>query len=912
MKKLTILLGLFLLVVTSNAQYLHRQGKYIYDGQNKEFISRSMGLGGWMIQEGYMLETSAFAGTQHEIRAKIEGLIGKENTNLFYDAWLQNHCTKEDIDSLASWGFNSIRLPMHYNLFTLPIEEEPVSGADTWLPKGFAMVDSLLDWCKKDNIYLILDLHAAPGGQGKDANISDYDTSKPSLWESAENRRKTIALWRKLAERYANEPYIGGYDLINETNWAFTSGGNKNGCGETNNLPLRELYVNITNAIREVDKNHLLFIEGNCWAGNFEDLTPAWDTNMSYSFHKYWNATDAGTIQSQLTMRNTQNYPLWLGESGENNNQWFYETIKMLETNHVGWSWWPLKKISSVVCPLTAKKTADYQKLLNYWTSGGTKPTVTFATNALMEMTENLKLKNCIYHPDYIDAMFRQQKTDLTIPFKTQEIPGVITATDYDMGKSGIAYSDQFVMRDGSNNDGAGNNGWAYRNDGVDIETCTDTDIRSKGYDIGWIDSKEWTLYTIDVKQSGAYTLTARYASGGSGGTFHLEKDGINLSGSIKVSSTGGWQNWKSITIPNVILYKGIQKVKIVFDVASYNLNFIELKDPQPIESVASKISNIETSVDGYSLMLFLNKPIDKTIPLNLNDFTVKIGSNEFTLTEITYNPDSPNGIILKIPEMIVYGNVVKVSYSGSSIKTTDGSVLPVSTDILADNNSPFRTTIPAKIEAENYLVNSGLSVEDCTDTGAGQNMGYTDAGDYLDYLIYVPSNGIYSFEYRLASTMGGSIDLRLVDDPTKPVTIHTVTVPNTGGWQIWKSVTASGKLTQGPHTLRVYVRQAQFNINWFKVALVTGVNNLTGTTKIEVFPNPAQDQITLNTLAINGNYQVRLINAQGVLVKQFNQEFNSGTSVQIDISDCADGFYILSLKNQQSKYYCNLIKSGN
>jgi endoglucanase len=898
MKKLTILIGLLLTISTVNAQYLHCQGKYIYDGQNKEIILRSMGLGGWMLQEPYMLNAGSFAGTQHEIKAKIEKLIGTENTNKFYDAWLQNHCTKTDIDSLASWGFNSVRLPIHYNLFTLPIEQE-IPGTDTWLPKGFAMVDSLLDWCIKNNIYLILDLHAAPGGQGKDAGISDYDKTKPSLWESAENRRKTVALWTKLAERYANEPMIGGYDLLNETNWTFTGA----------NL-LKTLYTDITKAIRAVDKNHILFIEGNWFANDFTGLTPPWDTNMAYSFHKYWNSTDIGTIQYLLDMRNTHNIPLWLGESGENNNQWFYEVIKLLETNRIGWSWWPMKKFGSIVCPLTVVETTNYKNLVKYLANGGTKPDVTFATNTLLEMAENLKVKNCIYHPDYLDPMFRQQKTDETKPFRIQEIPGVITATDYDMGKSGIAYSDLWVMKDGSNDNGTGNNGWNYRNDGVDIEVCTDTDARNKGFNIGWIDSKEWTQYTIDVKQSGAYTLTARYASGGSGGTFHLEKDGVSISGPIKVSATGGWQTWKSITIPNVILYEGIQKIKFVFDVASYNLNFIELKDPQPIESVAAKIANIETSPDGYSLSLYLNKPIDKTVPLNLNDFTVKIGSNELALTEITYNPDSPSGIILKIPQMIIYGNIVKVSYNGSSLKTIDGSVLPLSTDVLADNNSPFRTTIPAKIEAENYLTNFGLSAETCTDTGAGQNMGYTDAGDYLDYLIYVPSNGTYSFEYRLASTMGGSIDLRLVDDPKKPVTIHTVTVPNTGGWQIWKSVTASGKLTQGPHTLRVFVRQAQFNFNWFKIALVTGVNDLSGTTKIEVFPNPAQDQITLNTLGINGNYKVRLINAQGVVVKQFNQVFSSGTSEQINISDLANGYFILSIENRTGKFFCNLIKT--
>jgi endoglucanase len=897
-RKLILLVGLILFILSVKAQYLHQQGKYIYDGQNKEIILRSMGLGGWMLQEPYMLNASSFAGTQHEIRAKIEGLIGKENTTKFYDAWLQNHCTKVDIDSLASWGFNAIRLPMHYNLFTLPIEQEPVVGADTWLPKGFAMIDSLLDWCKKDNIYLILDLHAAPGGQGKDAAISDYDDTKLSLWESAENRRKTVALWGKLAERYANEPMIGGYDLLNETNWTFTG----------TNL-LKTLYTDITKAIRAVDKNHLIFIEGNWFANDFTGLTPAWDTNMAYSFHKYWNATDVGTIQYLLDMRNTQNIPLWMGESGENNNQWFYETIKMLETNHIGWSWWPLKKFGSVVCPFTVTETANYKKLVSYLANGGTKPDVTSATNTLLEMAENLKVKNCTFHPDYIDALFRQQKTDETKPYRILEIPGVLTAVDFDMGKSGIAYSDTWVMKDGTNNNGTGNNGYSYRNDGVDIEACTDTDSRNKGYSIGWIDANEWTQYTVDVRQTGAYTLVARYASGGTGGTFHLEKDGTNISGPIKVSGTGGWYVWKSITIPNVILYEGVQKLKIVFDGSGYNLNFMELKDPQPVSGIAAKISNAETSVDGNSILVYLNKKIDPTVLLNPSDFSVKIGTSAVTVSTASFDPNTPNGIILNIQQMVVYGNAVKVSYSGTALKTEDGAVLAAVSELPVSNNTPFRTTLPAKIEAEKYLVNSGLSSEACTDTGTGEDMGYTDAGDYLDYLIWVPTTGTYAFNYRLASNMTGSFELRLVDDPSKPVVIHTVSTPNTGGWQNWKTVIASGKLTQGPHTLRIFVKQPQFNINWFSISLVTGLNDLTGLSKIELYPNPVTDKITIKTEGIKGNFEIRLFNLQGILVRQLKQEFNSGTSEQIDISDCPDGFYLLSIENQSQKFRFNLIK---
>jgi len=149
-----------------------------------------------------------------------------------------------------------------------------VKGRDTWLTTGFEMTDRLLAWCKANRMYLILDLHAAPGGQGKDANISDYDPTKPSLWESEENQRKTVALWRQLAQRYANEPWIGGYDLLNEPNWTFegkTGDKAENGVRDVSNRQIWDLYQAITRAIREVDRNHVIIVEGNGWGTTTAD-----------------------------------------------------------------------------------------------------------------------------------------------------------------------------------------------------------------------------------------------------------------------------------------------------------------------------------------------------------------------------------------------------------------------------------------------------------------------------------------------------------------------------------------------------------------------------------------------------------------------------------------------------------------
>jgi hypothetical protein len=508
--------------------------------------------------------------------------------------------------------------------------------------------------------------------------------------------------------------------------------------------------------------------------------------------------------------------------------------------------------------------------------------------------------------------MFRQQTTDATKPFKLQQIPGVVKATDYDMGKSGIAYSDKVVFNDGSTTNTVGNTGGNYRNDGVDIDVCSDTDTRSNGYCIGWIESNEWTLYTVNVSQTAAYTLTFRYASGGSGGTFHVENNGVNISGPVKVSGTGGWQAWRSIVVPNAILYQGSQKLKVVFDVAGYNLSFMEFKDPVPVSGVPTIIANAATNVAGNSILVNINKQFDKSGPLNASDFTVKIGSNVIPVSSLSYSTDSPGTVVINIGQMVLYGNIVKVSYSGTSLKSDDEVILSPFTDSTVQNNTPFRTTLPGKIEAEQFQVNSGLSAETCTDTGGGQDMGYTDAGDYLDYLVYVPSDASFTFEYRVASTMGGSIELRQVDQPSAPVIINTITVPNTGGWQTWKSVLATGTLTQGPHVLRVYIKQAQFNFNWFKISFVTGINSINGSKNLEVFPNPVRDLINLKTEGLSGVFTVNIINQQGAIVKQFPLMLGAGSPEQLNISSLPDGFYIVSIENQTEKYHYSIVKLSN
>lgn len=561
----TAIVGLFIasilvFSVASSQGFLRVAGTKIVGEDGTEVLLRGIGLGGWLVPEGYMLHTSGFANSPTEIRNKIFALIGQANTDSFFTLYRQNYVARKDIEQLAQWGFNSVRLPMHYGLLT------PKDQPGVYSEQGFALIDSLLSWCEANHLYLILDLHCAPGGQNE-ANISDYISGEPALWESVDNQNRTIALWKKIAERYANKKWIGGYDLLNETVWTF-------GSPNPPLLNLRDLFIAITSAIRQVDTTHIVFIEGNTWATDFTGLTPAWDAQLVYSFHKYWNGNDYGSIANYLSLRSSSNRPLWLGESGENSNEWFAECIALMESNGIGWSWWPHKKIESTSSPLSAVLTPQYNTLLNYWNGQGGAPTSSDATAALYGEAAKLSIDQCLVQADIIDAMFRQPYSNETLPYAQNRIPGTVFAANYDIGREPFAYKDQDYEELSQGQ--AYNSGGMCRNDGVDIEKISDLPV-SNGYDVGWINANEFLRFTVDVQETGNFSVDLRVASLNGGGQVLVQvDDSISIGGIVAVAATGGWQTWKTVHVGEHALTAGKHQLRILFMTGGLNLSYIQ------------------------------------------------------------------------------------------------------------------------------------------------------------------------------------------------------------------------------------------------------------------------------------------------------------------------------------------------
>lgn len=895
LKLITLLVFVLILQGVKAQGFLHAEGTRIVNGQGEPVLLRGIGTGNWMIMEGYMMKTEGVAGTQHEIENRLVQLIGEQKTTDFFNYWLDNHFTRADVDSMKAWGFNSVRVNMHYKWFTLPVEEEPIPGNQTWVLKGFKLIDNLLDWCAQNEMYLILDLHAAPGGQGKNADISDYDPSKPSLWESEANKIKTVALWRKLAERYQNSQWMGGYDLINETNWTFS---------EPDNQPLRSLFGRITTAIREVDKNHILFIEGNSYANDFGGLTPPWDNNLVYSFHRYWSSTSYDDLDFVKYLRDQYNVPLWMGESGENSNTWFTEFISTCEENNIGWSWWPVKK-NGVNNPLNVAVNQSYLDLVRYWRGEiSTPPSAAVATSAVMQWAKNHRIENCRIQRNVIDAMIRQPHTDEVLPFKSRTLADTIYFTDYDLGKNGFAYSDKDVGNYGGEWTGW-NNGWELRNDGVDIEKCSDKTAPTNGYSVGWAEPGEWMQFSSEADSTAIYSLNVRHASGGSGSKFHIEANGAKITASLSLPSTGGWQTWKTNSFENIVLPAGKLRIRFVIEGGSSNLSFFGFNDPKSAKQIDFNVVSAKTSPKISNVWVVLNKDIT-TAGIQSGDFQLKLNGITDELLSVTKDSTNSNTLIFQPSQALHSDQTITLSYNGTSVKWGEQNLTHFE-NYPVQNLLPVSQVIPGKIQAEDFEVNKGLKLEACSDVSGGWNTAYATNGDYLDYRVHVTRTGYYALNYRVAALYNDAELIFQIGDGENFTPVDTVKFSTTGGWQNWQTQTRSVRLEEGYYFIRLLIHQGEHNLNWFEFDLTTSAGTIGTESQLLLYPNPASNHVRIVLPdGDNAEYWVQLISLQGILVR--TEHFQHNPAPEIDLQNLPTGHYLLRLTNRDNVYLKQLI----
>jgi hypothetical protein len=364
--------------------------------RGKDFIApdgsvlhiKGISLGNWLMPEGYMFKFEV-AKSPRQIFAAFERLLGPERAAAFWGAFRDTYVGEDDIRFIKSVGFNTIRIPLHWDLFMT--SDGAIDGP------GWALLDRVIGWAKATGLYVIVDLHAAPGGQ---TGINHDDgPGYPLMFYVPRDRDLTVKLWQAIAQRYAGDPTILGYDLLNEPIAPYHD-------IATLNPRLEPFYKRLTSAIRSVDPGRVAILAAGQWSSSFDMFGPPFAPNLAYTYHSFWASTKRDSIQRHLNFSNRYNVPLFLGETGELTDEWNAEFRKLHEEHGIGWSFWTYKNLDTPSTVVSIKRPEHWDEIAAY-ADGRTdvKPSDAVIERAMAQYLDGVHLSNATVRWSYLASL---------------------------------------------------------------------------------------------------------------------------------------------------------------------------------------------------------------------------------------------------------------------------------------------------------------------------------------------------------------------------------------------------------------------------------------------------------------------------------------------------------------------------
>jgi len=379
------------------SRYVFRNGTQFMAPDGHPVRLKGINIGNWLLPEGYMFKFDSSV-TPLTIYKIIHQLIGAQEAQDFWYRFRTSYVAHSDISFIKRAGFNSIRVPFDYRFFATETKKLPIFSG------GYEFLDKIIQWSAEEGLYVILDMHVAPGGQ-TGGHIDD-SFGQPALFDDPANQQLAIRIWREIAERYRDEPTVLGFDLLNEPIAHFVDTGYYN-------PQLEPFYKQAVRAIREVNQNHIIFLSGAQWGGNFSVFGDVFDDNVAYTFHEYWSDPSQTTIQKYLDFRQNNNVPLWLGESGQNTFAWIEDMRVLLEEHDIGWAFWPYKNLDSKASVMSFDPPQNWQSIVEFAnrysldpeTAALNAPPREEALQALNEYLEKVRFENGYANEEYLGAL---------------------------------------------------------------------------------------------------------------------------------------------------------------------------------------------------------------------------------------------------------------------------------------------------------------------------------------------------------------------------------------------------------------------------------------------------------------------------------------------------------------------------
>jgi endoglucanase len=247
----------------SHPAFLKVSQNQIHNQAGEQVILHGIGLGGWMNMENFI---TGFPANENAFRRVVQRALGKEKADFFFDRYLEYFFTAEDARFIRSLGLNLVRLPFNYHHFEDDMNPTVIRAS------GLEQLDRVIQICAEHEIYTILDLHAAAGYQNQDWH-SDNPSQQALFWQHKHFQDRAVWLWEIIAERYKDNPWVAGYDPLNEPS-------------DPSGKQLDVFYQRVVGAIRRVDPEHIIFLEGNRYSQDFSVLGPPLP-NVVYALHNY-------------------------------------------------------------------------------------------------------------------------------------------------------------------------------------------------------------------------------------------------------------------------------------------------------------------------------------------------------------------------------------------------------------------------------------------------------------------------------------------------------------------------------------------------------------------------------------------------------------------------------------------------
>ena len=316
--------------------WLHTDGEQIVDADGKAVVLRGTNFGGWGIMEDWFCPFTDPAG-EDNIYETLVSRFGQDATHALFQTYRQNWITEQDFQNVAAMGMNVVRLPIWYRNF-----QRDDNG--TWYRDAAGNIDwheldEMVDLCRKYGLYLIIDLHGLPGYQ------NDYDhcgrSKSMSLFDDTDagKRYREVALdfWVELAKRYADDPTVAMYDLMNEPL----------GTNITRDRSLRQNFWDFSDelyrAIRAVDSRHIITMEAIWDPGAIASPDVYGWENIVYQEHLY-DVTNPSYLHKVNEIRRAKyNAPFYLGEFYPRGISSFDYLFSLFNSRNLSWTTWTYK-----------------------------------------------------------------------------------------------------------------------------------------------------------------------------------------------------------------------------------------------------------------------------------------------------------------------------------------------------------------------------------------------------------------------------------------------------------------------------------------------------------------------------------------------------------------------------------------